>query len=80
MKCPCKNCITLPACQNEDIPSLVVKCSTIRKYLRIVKTKITLNKEDGTVRKTIFSNHNSLVHKYKLIKVKKYIPHTFTID
>jgi hypothetical protein len=65
---------------NTTCLSLVMKCSIISKYLHITETRLEIDKKYGTLRQTVFSNHNSLVHKYKLIKIKKYISHTFKID
>jgi len=82
MKCPCNNCITLPACKHEALNILVSKCSILNEYLKI--TKVTSKKyETGTTITTttkLSSNLGTLLHKYRIGKINQVIPHTFKMS
>jgi len=80
MKCPCKDCITLPACKNEDVHILVRKCCNMKKYLGVTHIKTNITEDRRHVVYTIRSNHMPLVHKYKLSQIKKFIPHSYIVD
>ena len=79
MKCPCKDCLTLPACKSQDMYELVQKCSLVSQYLSISKMQIEQVKAN-TIKKRLFSKLRPIKHKNRLKILRKYIDHKFTID
>ena len=82
MRCPCKDCITLPLCKHESLNILVGKCSIISKYLKIttIKTKKVETKTHITTTTHLHSNLGRRLHKYRIRKIKQFVPHTFKIN
>jgi hypothetical protein len=81
MKCPCKECITLPACKNEDLLELVMKCSKVSEYLHVTKIRPEIVLSNGDkLKPKVFSNTRRTVHNFKLKRIKRFIPHSFTTN
>ena len=79
MKCPCKDCLTLPLCKNLDLHDLVRKCSFMSKYLKVNRiTDKPISKTASIYR--IFSNLKPFVHRRRMNKIKQFIPHSHSLD
>lgn len=76
---PCKDCLTLAICKSLDLHDLVIKCEYMHKYLKVnwVGTRM---KNGELLCYTIHSHLNRGVHRFRMRKIKKYIPHTHTLN
>ena len=82
MRCPCKDCITLPACKHEDLNILAGKCSILKEYLGIINITTQKYETENTVVVTtrLFSKLGYFLNKYRIMKTGRVIPHTFSIN
>ena len=78
---PCKNCITLPLCKSLDLHHLVEKCSIIKSYLKATRVSTIRNSDTRKIISyKIYSNLKPSIHRYKLRRLKRFIPHTHTLS
>ena len=77
MKCPCKDCLTLPICKTMDLHHLANKCSLMNTYLGVKIIRRSYSNEKIV---NIYSNLKPSLHKFRMNKVKKYILHTHTLN
>ena len=71
---PCKNCLTFPLCKSLDLHFLVKKCAYMNKYLKVINTET--KKYRNAVVYRIFTKLDPNLHRFRLKRIKKYIPHT----